>query len=63
MATDVNADLMESPNAYGLSAPAVDLQTELTRAYMSGNGAEVERILALIQAADIVLPPKTRAAA
>jgi hypothetical protein len=63
MATDVKADLVERPNAYGLSSPVMDLQTQLARAYMSGNGAEVERVLALIQAADIALPPKTRAAA
>jgi hypothetical protein len=42
---------------------AADLQNQLTRAYMSGNGAEVERLLALINAAEIKLPPKTRAAA
>jgi hypothetical protein len=43
--------------------PVVDLQTQLAKAYMSGNGAEVERLLALIAEAKIVLPPKSRAAA
>jgi hypothetical protein len=43
--------------------PVVDLQTQLTKAYLSGNGAEVERLLALIDDAKIVLPPKSRAAA
>ena len=43
--------------------PVVDLQTQLAKAYMSGNGAEVERLLALVAEAKIVLPPKTRAAA
>jgi hypothetical protein len=41
----------------------VDLQTQLAKAYMSGNGAEVERVLALITEAKVVLPPKSRAAA
>ena len=56
MAEDVNRDRRAE-------APVVDLQTQLARAYMSGNGAEVERLLSLITAAEIVLPPKTRAAA
>ena len=43
--------------------PVVDLQTQLAKAYMSGNGAEVERVLTLIAEAKIVLPPKSRAAA
>jgi hypothetical protein len=43
--------------------PTVDLQAQLARAYMSGNGAEVERVLQLINEAQIKLPPKTRAAA
>jgi hypothetical protein len=55
MADDVNRDRQER------SAP--DLQAQLARAYMSGNGAEVERLLTLIAEAQIVLPPKTRAAA
>jgi hypothetical protein len=55
MADDVNRDRQER------SAP--DLQAQLARAYMSGNGAEVERLLTLIAEAKIVLPPKTRAAA
>ena len=38
----------------------MDLQTQLSRAYLSGNGAEVERLLALITEANIVLPPKSR---
>ena len=42
---------------------AAELQAQLARAYMTGNGAEVERLLAVIHAAEIVLPPKTRAAA
>jgi hypothetical protein len=43
--------------------PVVDLQTQLAKAYLSGNGAEVERVLALIAEAKVVLPPKSRAAA
>ena len=67
---DVNRDLQTRPDAYGLnraSAPTamagMDLQTQLSRAYLSGNGAEVERLLALITEANIVLPPKSRNAA
>jgi hypothetical protein len=56
MADDVHRDL-------GARAPVVDLQTQLARAYLSGDGAEVERVLREITAADIALPPKTRAAA
>jgi hypothetical protein len=39
-------------------APA-DLQARLARAYLSGNGAEVERVLALVEKAHFTLPPKT----
>ena len=46
----------------GKQAPE-DLQARLARAYLSGNGAEVERLLAQIDAADYVLPPKTSRAA
>jgi hypothetical protein len=70
MANDVDWDLQTRPDAYGINrtragtgAAAVDLQTQLSRAYMSGNGAEVERLLALITEAKIVLPPKTSRAA
>jgi hypothetical protein len=38
-------------------------QTRLARAYLSGNGAEVERLLALIAEANYTLPPKTSRAA
>jgi hypothetical protein len=40
-----------------------ELQTRLARAYLSGNGAEVERVLALIAEANYTLPPKTANAA
>jgi len=70
MVDDVNRDLQTRPHAYGLNrtsassaAATMDLQTQLSRAYMSGNGAEVERLLALIAEANIVLPPKTSRAA
>jgi hypothetical protein len=43
-------------------APA-ELQARLTRAYLSGNGAEVERVLALVSEASYTLPPKTDRAA
>jgi hypothetical protein len=58
-------DIEARPEAYGLEAPAAvpaDLQTRLNRAYLSGNGAEVERVLALIAQANYALPPKGRAA-
>jgi len=35
-----------------------ELQARLTRAYLSGNGAEVERLLALIASERFTLPPK-----
>jgi hypothetical protein len=68
MADDVNLDIQTRPDAYGLNraptaAAAMDLQTQLSRAYLSGNGAEVERLLALIAEANIVLPPKSSRAA
>lgn len=40
-----------------------ELQARLARAYLSGNGAEVERVLALITAANLTLPPKSSRAA
>jgi hypothetical protein len=40
-----------------------ELQARLARAYLSGNGAEVERLLALISEANFTLPPKTSRAA
>jgi hypothetical protein len=46
------------PPAPGPLAPQ-ELQTQLARAYLSGNGAEVERVLALIAEANYTLPPKT----
>jgi len=55
MADDVQRDRQDRP--------APDLQAQLARAYMSGNGSEVDRLLRLINEAQIVLPPKTRAAA
>ena len=59
MADDVNWDLQNRPDAYGLTrAPIVDLQTMLNKAYLSGNGAEVERVLSLMADASVVLPPK-----
>jgi hypothetical protein len=70
MVDDVNRDLQTRPHAYGLNrtpassaAAPTDLQSQLSRAYLSGNGAEVERLLALIAEANIVLPPKTSRAA
>lgn len=70
MVDDVDRDLQTRPDAYGLNrtptptgTAAMDLQTQLSRAYMSGNGAEVERLLGLITEAKIVLPPKTSRAA
>jgi hypothetical protein len=50
------------PEASGRLAPE-ELQTRLARAYLSGNGAEVERVLALIAEANYTLPPKTASAA
>jgi hypothetical protein len=50
------------PEASGRLAPD-ELQTQLARAYLSGNGAEVERVLALIAEANYTLPPKTSRAA
>ena len=47
-------------------APAMapsELQARLARAYLSGNGAEVERLLAIINGANYALPPKTDRAA
>ena len=38
-------------------------QARLARAYLSGNGAEVERLIALITEANYTLPPKTSRAA
>jgi hypothetical protein len=40
-----------------------ELQARLARAYLSGNGAEVERLLALIAEANFTLPPKSSRAA
>ena len=40
-----------------------DLQARLARAYLSGNGAEVERVLALVAQANYQLPPKSERAA
>jgi hypothetical protein len=40
-----------------------ELQARLARAYLSGNGAEVERLLAIINGANYALPPKTDRAA
>jgi len=57
-------DVETRPQAYGLGAPTPDeLQARLARAYLSGNGAEVERVLALITEADYTLPPKSSRAA
>lgn len=39
-------------------APA-ELQMRLARAYLSGNGAEVEKVLALVAQSHYTLPPKT----
>jgi hypothetical protein len=59
MTDDVNRDLQDRRDAYGLNrAPVVDLQTMLNKAYLSGNGAEVERVLALMTEANVVVPPK-----
>ncbi|MBX6749924.1 MAG: hypothetical protein IRY85_09690 [Micromonosporaceae bacterium] len=55
-----NVDIQ--PPATGRLAPE-ELQTQLARAYLSGNGAEVERVLALIAEANYTLPPKTASAA
>lgn len=40
-----------------------ELQARLARAYLSGNGAEVEWVLALVAEARYTLPPKTDRAA
>lgn len=50
------------PATPGPLAPE-ELQARLARAYLSGNGAEVERVLALIAEANYTLPPKTANAA
>ena len=67
MGDDANWDLETRRDTYGLgrttttSGPSgVDLQTQLNRAYLSGNGAEVERVLSLIADANLLLPPKSR---
>ncbi|HEY7225206.1 MAG TPA: hypothetical protein VH561_16665 [Micromonosporaceae bacterium] len=44
-------------------ASFAELQARLARAYLSGNGAEVERVLGLVAEANYVLPPKTDRAA
>ncbi len=55
---------METTQTHSSPAPApADLQARLARAYLSGNGAEVERLLAQIAEANLVLPPKTSRAA
>jgi hypothetical protein len=60
MADDAHRESERRPTS---TSGGGDLQTLLARAYMSGNGAEVERVLRLITEAQVVLPPKTRAAA
>ena len=40
-----------------------ELQARLAKAYLSGDGAEVERLLAIINGANLALPPKTANAA
>jgi hypothetical protein len=61
MTDDVNRDLQDRRDAYGLNrAPIVDLQTMLNKAYLSGDGAEVERVLGLLAEANVALPPKGR---
>ena len=55
---------MEKTQARSAQAQApADLQAHLARAYMSGDGAEVERLLAQIAAGNYSLPPKTSRAA
>jgi len=52
------------PQPYGRHSQApAELQARLARAYLSGNGAEVERVLALVAEAQYTLPPKTDRAA
>jgi hypothetical protein len=64
MTDDVNRDMRDRRDAYGLNrAPVVDLHTLLNKAYLSGNGDEVERVLAMMAEADVVLPPKGHRAA
>ncbi len=55
-----SARVMAEPTsgAGGALAPA-ELQARLARAYLSGNGDEVEKVLALVVKADYKLPPKT----
>jgi hypothetical protein len=52
---------LEEPATSAL-AP-LDLQARLARAYLSGDGAEVERLLTQVAEANFVLPPKTDRAA
>ncbi len=40
-----------------------ELQARLAKAYLSGDGAEVERLLAIINGGNYALPPKTANAA
>jgi hypothetical protein len=55
---------VEKTRTYGPEKHAPeDLQARLARAYLSGDGAEVERLLAQIAAANYVLPPKSSRAA
>jgi hypothetical protein len=64
MGDRANVDVQSRPQAYGPGALAPDeLQARLARAYLSGNGAEVERLLGLIGEANYTLPPKTSRAA
>lgn len=49
---------LSSPTGPALLTSTADLQTQLNRAYLSGNGAEVERVLTLIGQANLALPPK-----
>jgi hypothetical protein len=62
--SETSWDVETKPQAYGLGAPApADLQARLARAYLSGDGAEVEQVLALIAEENYSLPPKTSRAA
>jgi hypothetical protein len=61
MTDDVNRDMQDRRDDYGLNrAPVVDLQTLLNKAYLSGNGAEVERVLAMMADADVAPSAKGR---
>jgi hypothetical protein len=48
--TDMSATVKHESHEEGTTTSVVDLRTQLNRAYLSGDGAAVERVLALLAA-------------